>query len=144
MIIQKNIRHFVLLLCLLSFVACKSAEKKAGTSGQETTAYKQLALKWGDQVKYDFNTDRSMVLAQSLPAPNDKSLRISYFVFDMKTEKVRTEGNLETGAVQWLSVKEIEVFNTPGKMAPNQTRDDYTMVINVITGEQTPKSQWKR
>ena len=143
MIIRIKVSHLVLFLSLFCFVACKSSEKAAKEIQQETTAYKDLTQKWGGEAKYDFNEDRSLVLAQSVPAANAKDLSISYFVFDMKTEKVLTEGTAR-GSVQWLSPKTIEVFNTPGKMAPNTTRDDYTEVIDVCTGVRTPKTEWNK
>ena len=151
MIIQKNTRHFLIALSLLCVVACKSTEKQVADTtdktevvAKESTAYKALAEKWGGEVKYDFNEDRSLVLAQSVPPANAKELTFSYFVFDMKTEAVRTQGTIFRGSVKWLSLKEIEVFNAPGKMAPGVTPDDLMMVINVFTGEHTPKKDWNK
>ena len=133
----------VLILALFSLlIGCKSAEKKQNT-GVETTAYQALAQKWGEGVKYDFNKDRSYVLAQS--ELSDKTgTSFSYFVFDMKAEKTTLQGTIESGYIKWLTDLEVEIFRTPGKMAPNTTRDDYTEVVNVQTGKSTPKATWKK
>lgn len=143
MMLQKNSTSFLILLSLVLLMGCKNKPNQAKQS-EETTAYKELTLKWGSQVQYDFNQDRSFVLAQSVPGVDSKSRDVSYFVFDMKAEKITTEGNVENGSVSWLSLKEIQIFRVPGKMSPGQSRDDYTTVVDVLTGKQTPKTNWKK
>lgn len=139
----KHMKPFLLLALFTLMIGCKSAEQKQNAV-VESTAYKTLAEKWGDAVKYDFNKDRSYVLAQSTPSAKSGSTGFSYFVFDMKTEKATLKGTVESGFIKWLSEKEVEIFRTPGKMAPNTTRDDYTEVVNVETGKSTPKRDWKK
>ncbi len=140
---MKQFKPLLVLVLLVMLVGCKSAETKQVT-GPETTAYKGLTQKWKGQAKYEFNKDRSYVLAQSEPPATADYYDFSYFVFDMKAEKVVLQGDIASGFVKWISEKEIEVFQTPGKMGPTQTRDDYTEVINVETGKSTPKTDWKK
>ena len=138
----KHMKPFLILALFVMLIGCKSAEKKQNTEA-ESTAYLELAKKWGEAVKYDFNKDRTYVLAQS--ELSDKSgTSFSYFVFDMKAEKATLQGTIESGYIKWLTDLEVEIFRTPGKMAPNTTRDDYTEVVNVKTAKSTPKTDWKR
>ena len=129
-------------LLLMIEAGCKSTEK--ATTNQETKAYLEPAAKLGDGVKYSFNKDRSYVLAQSTPDINGQNTSFSFFVFDMKAEKIVLEQTIDSGFVQWLSDNEIEVFLTPGVMRNDQSRDEFTTVYNVATGASQPKTDWKK
>lgn len=136
-------KTFACLLIIASLGACKSSEKQKAT--EESTTYIALAEKMmGTEVAYAFNSDRSYVLAQTDLSKNMDQKSFSFFVFEMKTEKVVLEKNVESGYVKWLSPTEVEVFRTPGKMRSDQTRDDYTEVYNVKTGDTTSKTEWKK
>ena len=143
MMMLKQLKTLSVLVILTLLIGCKSAETKQKTEA-ETTAYKALTEKWGNTVKYDFNKGRSYVLAQSVPSAKSSSTGFSYFVYDMKAEKVTIRGEVDSGYIKWLSEKEVEIFRTPGVMAPNTTRDDYTEVVDVVSGKSTPKKNWSK
>lgn len=142
--IRKTLRSlFLILILTASLFACKPAEKQAQKT--ESEAYKPLAAeKLGPDAEFTFNEDRSFVLAQSMIEASKGGLSFSFFVFDMKNEKIVLEQQVESGYVKWLSKTEIEIFRTPGIMRQDQTRDDYTQVHNVLTGESMPKTDWKK
>ena len=133
---------FSISLLLLVGAGCKST--KTAAVAEETKAYMEPAAKLGDNVKFSFNDGRTFVLAQSTPDPNGDNLSFSFLVFDMKAEKVVMTQSVESGFVQWLSKDEIEVFNTPGIMPKEKTRDEFTTVYNVVTGKSMPKTDWKK
>ncbi|GAB5524476.1 MAG: hypothetical protein Roseis2KO_23480 [Roseivirga sp.] len=140
---QKSNRSYWMLLLSMCFLASCSVTKKT-QAVSESTAYLTLAKeKLGDNVKFDFNEDRSYVLCQSEILPKAKSKSFSFFVYNMKDEKIVLEQNVSAGFVQWLSTMEIEVFTTPGVMRNDQSRDDFTQVYHVATGKSTPKTDWK-
>lgn len=141
---QKSNRSYWILTLSMCFLASCSVAKKTQAVA-ESTAYINVAKeKLGDNVKFDFNEDRSYVLCQSeiLPRAREKSFR--FLVYKMKDEKVVMEQNVSAGFVQWLSAMEIEVFTTPGVMRNDQSRDDFTQVYHVATGKSTPKTDWKK
>lgn len=138
----RKIALLLMMVILLASAGCKPSEKQPARKNQVyiTVAREKL----GDNVTFRYNDDRAYVLAQSEQPKSSNDLSFRFIVFGIKQEKVVLEQDVESGFVKWLSNTEIEVFRTPGKMRNEQTRDDYTMVYNVMTGDSMPKTEWKK
>lgn len=136
-----NRSYWMVMLSMCFLISCSVTKTTKAVS--ESTAYMTLAKeKLGNNVKFDFNKDRSYVLCQSKVAATSNSKSFSFFVFDMKNEEAVIEQNVNSGFVKWLSNLEIEVFTTPGFMRNDQSRDEFTQVYHVVTGKSTPKTDW--
>lgn len=132
---------WMLTLCLFALASCNVTKSTKAVA--ESTAYRKVATeKFGDKVKFAFNENRNYVLCQGEPSSDPNDQRFGFLVYDMKAEKVIMEKSVRSGYVQWLSVTEIEIFTTPGTMRNDQSRDEFTQVFNVITGNSMPKTEW--
>lgn len=65
-----------------------------------------------------------------------------YFVFNKEKSEVIYEGNVFNGTVKWLDEQHLEIYSMPGIMREGQTRDDMTLIINVLNGEKISKSDF--
>jgi hypothetical protein len=129
------------LILLSFFTSCTAAKKTQPAT--DSTAYVEIARqKLGENVKFDFNKDKTYMLCQAQPGSEPDNPSFSFFVYSMDEEKVVLEQQVRSGSVQWLSNLEIEVFTTPGFMRNDQSRDEFTQVYHVVTGKSTPKTEW--
>lgn len=63
----------------------------------------------------------------------------NYAVISKKTGVVIYQNTLDNTQVTWYSDNEISLFNTPGMMRENDSKDNYTFIYNLNTKEQTRK-----
>lgn len=132
----------MIALGLLFFTACQVTQKTQ--AAVESTAYLQIAQdKLGENLKYAKSENGRYVLCQTVQSSNPDNQSFKFLVYDMQDEKIVMEKSVSRGYVQWLSNTEVEIFSTPGTMRNDQSRDDFTMVYDVITGKGTPKNDWK-
>lgn len=138
-----NRSSWILMLGICLLMGCSVTNKTKAVN--ESTAYLTVAKeKLGDEVNFAFNKDRSYVLCQTEPSPNPDNPSFRFLVFSMKDEKVVMEQSVRSGFVKWLSGMEIEIFSTPGFMRNDQSRDEFTQVYHVVTGNSIPKTDWKK
>lgn len=126
-------------------MCCQSIGKLPGTKVQQE-AYMSLAKeRLGDNSVYTPNKDKSFVLCVNekegtARLPNST---IKFFVYDLKGAQIPFEQSLNAGYVKWISTNEIEYYSTPGMMPQGTSRDDYTRIYNVVSGEVVLKSSIK-
>jgi hypothetical protein len=130
-------------ICLLLLASCQVTQKTKAAA--ESTAYKQIAQeKLGDDLKFTPSEDNKFVLCETKASSDPDNGAFQFLVFDTEAEKIVMEKKVTQGYVRWVSAKEVEVFSTPGIMREDQTRDDFTVVYDVVTGKATPKTAWKK
>ena len=135
----------VFSLIVILILSLGSCSRNVQTSGTEK--YQQTATdKFGDG-QFDCSENQDMTFAlckHQLNTPGSTIQSWEYFVFDKKNEKVTVSETIDKGSVKWVSNSEIQVSKIPGTMTVDQTMDDYTWIVNVVTGERTKKSEYKK
>lgn len=115
--LSKIILFFILLSALLTLsFECSSSEE---TSEKTVTIEKYTELakdKFGDNFATQMNSDKTYVLCSNVP----KSIRdngptaVSYFIYDLKNDKIVFEESIPDGNVSWLNEHQIKVTIIPG------------------------------
>ncbi len=127
----------VLIIFLVFFGFCCKNSQKANSE-----TYKSVAIeKLGEGVEYLTNDDGSLVLCFSKKKNEGlPSSAIKYLVYDLKKDVVLLEDLIDNGTIKWYDTRRLEIFLTPGTMGSQQTRDDYTHILNVDTREKVKKT----
>lgn len=129
-------------LLLLVFALACSNKSLPGTKNQQDQ-YKKIATeKLGEDVKFIPNDLKSYLLCvhdekKTFKNP-DNNLKL--LVYDLSGDKIALELNVGPGTVKWIGSYEIEVYFKPGVMRRDETRDNYTTIYNLNTGEKRKKS----
>ncbi len=133
------IKKMSLLLIFFAF-AC-SNKSLPGTESQQQ-AYKSIASeKLGEDVKFVPNDLKNYLLCihdqkKSISNP-DNNLKL--LVYNLSENEVALELSVGPGTAKWISTYEIEVYFKPGVMRRDETRDHYTTIYNLVTGEKRQK-----
>ena len=125
---------FLLLFSILIFShSCKKSQ----------TSYQALAQeKLGEGVEYLSNEEESLMLcSKKTKNLNSPINSIKYFVFDIKKQEILIEDIVENGTIKWFDERRLEIFFVPGMMGAQQTRDDYTFILDVDTKEKVRKTE---
>ena len=64
-----------------------------------------------------------------------------YAVVDKNGTEIK-KGSIESGHVKWLDGGAIEIFETPGNISTEQTKDDITRVLVIKSGETLTKTKY--
>ncbi len=131
---------FVLLLLVVSCGASKSSN----SNQEEKTAYKKIALtKLGDNITYVLNETKTYVLCikETKGTVQQPRNSIKYLVVKISDNAVALESTVDGGTVKWYNLKMVQVYQTPGIMRDDQTKDDFITLYNVETGKSYPKNQ---
>ena len=122
---MKHIKLLFLALLTFSF-ECSSSEEtseKTETSqiNKEKTVtiekYAELAKdKFGDNFSIQMNSDKTFVLCSNVPKSikDNEPTAVSYFIYDLKNEKIVFEESIPDGNVSWLNEHQIKVTIIPG------------------------------
>ncbi len=133
------IKKMSLLLLLFAF-AC-SNKSLPGTKSQQL-AYKSIASeKLGEDVEFIPNDLKNYLLCihdEKMTISNPEN-NLKLLVYNLSDEEVALELNVGPGTAKWISTYEIEVYFKPGVMRRDETRDDYTTIYNLVTGEKRQK-----
>ncbi|MCB0494992.1 MAG: hypothetical protein KDC79_02560 [Cyclobacteriaceae bacterium] len=124
--------YFVVLL-----IGCKSNKLSDSSTKLEGNKFEEVATKkLGEGLTYYKNDSKTYVLCvHEVPGTNLQPRNsLSFVVIRLKDDKIVLQQNISGGKVNWFSDREIEVFRTPGIVRPDESRDDYTTLYNVITG----------
>ena len=137
---MKKIAIYSFLVILVS--SCGTS--KVNNSTQEmATNYKDIASeKLGEDISYTMNKANSYALCKSeiIGTPKQPRNNLSYVVINLKDNSIVLEDKIDGGTVNWLNNSEIEVYIIPGIMRNDQTKDDYTTIYNIETGNSRKKS----
>ncbi|MCB0504333.1 MAG: hypothetical protein KDC58_02415 [Cyclobacteriaceae bacterium] len=117
--------------------------KVRNSSGKDNQVkYQQVAEKsLGAGIDCTKNNSETYVLCVNEGTGSSEQPRkmLSFMVIRTSDNKVMLEQKVDGGTVNWYSDNEIEVFTIPGIMGRDQTKDDYTLIYNVVSGESSPK-----
>jgi hypothetical protein len=117
----------IISLAISSLVACNASK-----------TYEQAANdKFDTEVQYTFNSDSTYVICYNKDEGSIKNPRTqtSYFIYDVGKSKILKEGSGENLVLSFESDTEVKITQIPGVMRQGETRDDYSKVYNVKTGE---------
>lgn len=127
----------------VAFMACSSSKTPASQAVQGEEAYKTLAKeKLTSPITYTFNEDSSRVLCTHAESssPQQPRVPVNYIVITISTNQVVFESTVSGGSVKWYDLSHLAVFTTPGYMRNDQTKDDYTRILDLETKEFVPKT----
>lgn len=128
------------ILILLFAAGC--ATVKTTTTSDQTPEYQKVAFSLlGEDLTYTMNEPQSYVLCvKEMPGTSQQPRNsISFVVIDLSNNQMVIKQKLTGGTVGWYSDYEIEVFQTPGMVRHDQSKDDFTTIYNVTKGTSYPK-----
>ena len=116
--------------------ACASAPKNVQ---EKTNAEKYQTIaesKYQTGIEYLFNETRTHVLCRHAEKPTTMKPqhRVSFFIFDVKSDSLSFEESLPDGMVAWKNARQVEVTAYPGMVK----KDDSPLpgyVYDVVTGK---------
>lgn len=77
-----------------------------------------------------FNESRSFVVVVEKNSTNAAGT-LTYVIFNCASGKQFTEGNFRPGSIKWISDNEVEVFDAPGIIRPDENIDGFKKIITV-------------
>ncbi len=126
------------------FIAMAACSTSKTTSVAQIGDYEKLAEdKLGANVTFEHSPEDEYVLCYK----NNKGTvkfpqnTIEYIVYDLKKNEVIKEDTFGPGEIKWYDAKHLEIFQIPGVMPEGKTKDHFTYLYNVETGERTQKSE---
>lgn len=129
---------------LLALVVSSCGVSKNSNSAQaDNSKYMQLVTeKLGEHVNCTMNEDETYQLCISETKGTVQQPRNSmkYIIIKLSDNSVVLESTVDGGTVDWYNQKMIQVYQTPGIMREDQTRDDFITLYNVETGKSFPKN----
>lgn len=134
----------ICILCLIVLAACSTSKT---TSVAQIGDYKALAEeKLGTEAKFEHSPEDDYVLCykDTKGTPKYPQNSIKYFVYDLKKNASILEDTFGPGEVKWYDAHHLEVFQIPGVMPESKTKDDFTFIVNVKTGERNPKTEFNK
>lgn len=133
---------FIYTLTLILITSCSKSIQVSRTVDYEAIArekYGQEAYSCEDNPAESFVLCKHQISDQSEPFKSWE-----YFVYDKLNKAIVLENSVEKGNVKWFSNTELEVTKTPGTMAQGQTMEDYTWILDIISGKRTQKSKYEQ
>jgi len=130
------VKYITLTFLLFFFSQCRSTmDARTNDRNYEKSATAQL----GKSFECQPNETNTMMLCLSISTDIKKFNSGNYAVISKKTGVVIYQNTLDNTQVTWYSDNEISLFNTPGMMRENDSKDNYTFIYNLNTKEQTRK-----
>ncbi|MBL7959684.1 hypothetical protein JNL27_05525 [bacterium] len=140
-------KTIVMFLAIL--VSCTSAQKSNSSAFQEkqdlspaVEKYKTLAMeKYKEGIDYVFNESGSFVMCvhAAKPSAEHPQKTISFFVYDLKNEKILYEESVGDGSVKWKNDVQIEITSKIGIITPSHQSNIIHYVYDVSTQKKLKK-----
>lgn len=140
--------HKTIIMFLTILVSCTSA-KKTSVASQENQhgspaveKYKTLAMeKYKEGIDYVFNESGSFVMCvhAAKPSAEHPQKTISFFVYDLKNEKILYEESVGDGSVKWKNDVQIEITSKIGIITPSHQSNIIHYVYDVSTQKKLKK-----
>lgn len=115
------------LAFLLIGLSCTSAHKKGEAASQDqpgsspnTAKYRKIAEeKYKDHIDYIFNESKTHVLCVRInkSTPKIPESAFSFFVYDLKNDRIIFEDSIADGSVHWTSDHLLEVEQKSGTVS---------------------------
>lgn len=134
----------ILFLVVTLFAAC-SAPKSAQNSAPDQSTFIEIAEEQlGASAQCLKNNSESMVLCISEEDSHSMQPRktISFMVIKLDDSSVLYESSVDGGSVKWFDDQRLEIFNTPGYVRQDQSKDDFTTIYDVLSGVSKPKTEY--
>ncbi|MGI9542347.1 MAG: hypothetical protein ACR2MX_03755 [Cyclobacteriaceae bacterium] len=100
----------------------------------KTQAKEQL----GEQASFHLNQTKSFLLCKSHTEKKGAMALgpVHFLVYDQASEELLVDKTLEKGTVEWYSDQELLIKTIPGITKTGETEEDYTYLLDVVTGKQ--------
>ena len=135
-------KFYIPLFVLSLLTACNSSKT---SSVAQVGDYKAVAEdKLGSEVNFEHSPDDEYVLCYKETKGTAKYPQntIEYFVYDLKKNEVIKEDTFGPGDIKWYDTQSLEIFQIPGVMPEGKTKDHFTYIYNVKTGERKAKTEF--
>lgn len=124
----------LILVCigLLLTVSCANKSSSVGT-----------AMPNEDGFECSFNAERSYKLClKSSKIGKSESEGIGYMVYDIAGANVVLEGSISQGHVKWLNDDAVEIYEIPGMVSTELSKDDVKRIFVISQNVTMSKSQY--
>ena len=123
-------------------VGCTSGKVDSNKNSDPLKKYQEVAQKkFKKDIEYSKspNGDYVLCIKDIKGSAQQPMNNLSFFVYDVKKDKITFELKVGAGTVKWLDKKTVEVYRTPGALPQGYNQDNYTTYYNVIDGTSRPK-----
>ncbi|MFW5760559.1 MAG: hypothetical protein ACOCXH_06235 [Cyclobacteriaceae bacterium] len=127
----------IILLCLFIMATITA-------NAQKTTTAKPMHDK-DKEIKMSLNETQKYVLHQTFeqPTPENPYPRVSFYVYDLKNDKIVYQDNISRGKVSWHSCQLIKIWKVPGIVKHDQEPSDNYVYIDVSSGQKVKNPDQK-
>jgi hypothetical protein len=138
------VKTFLTFLSLL--VSCTSSPRGGGASIQEKkepvvmTKYEMIAVeKFKDHIDYVFNETKTHVLCMKTnkATPKMPESTVTFFIFELKNEKIVLEESIVDGAVRWVNDRQMEIIQRTGTVSKNDPDRTKSYLFDLDSGKKT-------
>ncbi len=138
---MSKICNLIYVFIVIGLIACKGQsvnETSEITDEQEAVIAKHIG---NDDILYFPNSSKQLMLCLQNPKYNVANPRQTrrYLVLELSSNNVLHKGSIESGEIKWYDENRLEIFNEPGTMPKEMSKDDFTVIYDVKTKEQIEK-----
>lgn len=124
-------------VAILMLISCGSSKKESARLTRNE-AYKVVAAqKYNAPIQHLFNDTKSHVLCfnQTRASTRNPFPSLSFFIYDLKSEKVIYEETLDNGRVLWLNENQVQITVIPGVITSAHKKEDTIYIYDLKTGQ---------
>ncbi len=134
------------LTCVIVFASCTSSPRGGSASSQDmkdsasVAKYETIAIeRYKDRIEYVFNESKVFVLCIHSNKPTAKMPEsiVSFFVYDLKMNRVILEESIRDGSVRWIDEQRIEIVQKTGTVSKEDQSRVQRYVYDVMTQKKT-------
>lgn len=85
-----------------------------------------------------------MLCTKKQEGTSKKSMGFIEYVLVNKAGEELKRGTITNGEIKWLNDRMIEIYETPGNISTELTRDDIAKVYDIESGTFMPKNEWMK
>ena len=124
-------------MAILMLISCGSSKRESARLTRNE-AYKVVAVrKFKAPIRYIYNDTKSHVLCfnQAKASTRNPFPSLSFFIYDLKSEKVIYEETLDNGSVLWLNENRVQITVIPGVITSAHKKEDTIYIYDLKTGQ---------
>ena len=138
------------LTCVFVLASCTSPQRGGSVSSQEkndlnyAAKYETIAIeRYKERIEYIFNESKTHVLCMKTSKPTTKMPKstVSFFVFDLNSEKIVFEDAIADGSLRWINDRQLEIVQKTGTVSKKDPDRRQGYLFDLDTGKKLELSK---